>query len=484
MRSVAYLSLGCDKNRVDTERLLYALHSAGFSITRPPEPAHLLVINTCAFIDPAKEESIAAIMEAVQAKQRGEYQILAVVGCLVERYKSELARQIPEVDFWMGLEHVTELTPCLFRHFFPPSLEKKNAAAPAPETAPPARPFPPRLLSTPRHYSFLKIAEGCNSACRFCAIPLIRGKRRSVPIEDLVEEARALESAGVKELNLVAQDLTAYGRDLSPRRELADLLENLLLHTRLPWFRLLYAHPARLTGRLIDLLAREDRLLHYLDLPLQHISDRLLAAMGRPPAETIRRLLDRLAERVPRLVLRTTFLVGFPGETDRDFAELLDFVAEGRFLWAAAFAYSPQEGTPAAALKNRPPRRLVEERLNEFFDLQREITRRRLAEYIGRRITVLVDEEWARDSQPSLSFSPRKRKKTPPSAWQGRFSGQAVDVDGVVKLIGVARPGEFVKAEVTESWDYDLQAKKIPPPKAGRADLAAGAGWIKSGKRR
>lgn len=453
MPRVAFLTLGCDKNRVDTERSLYALAEAGFELCPAPEPADALVINTCGFITAAKEESIETIYAAAKEKARGRYQVVAVVGCLVKRYRKELERGIPEVDLWMGLDHERRLAAALSNLLSGAGFSGAGLK--------PARTSARRIITTPPHYAYLKIAEGCNSACRYCAIPQIRGRLCSTPLEALVAEAQALSESGVKELNLAAQDLTAYGRDLKPRLELADLLERLLAETNLPWLRLLYAHPARVNDRLISLLAREDRLLRYLDLPLQHVSDKMLAAMGRKPGRKgIETLLDRLQSQVPGLALRTTFLVGFPGETKKDFRELLEFVAEGRFTWASGFIYSPEEGTPAAKLSGRVKPEIAEERLFALFDAQREITSGKLSGLVGRELTVLVDQPWGMDEGVA---SPGAKKRTDKKIheWQARFSGQAVEVDGVVKLIGEARPGEFARAKVEESWEYDLKARKI-----------------------
>lgn len=454
MTKVALVTLGCDKNRVDAERSLGSLLSAGFAIVDPPEPAFALVINTCGFIDAAKEESVAAIMEGVRAKEAGYYDVVAVTGCLVARYPEELRAEIPEVDLWLGLDHPEALAPALA------GLAEKAGEAPGP---PPIRPAPlcfadpfPRALTTPGHYSFLKIGDGCDSACRFCAIPRIRGKLRSAPLDVLVAEARALEALGVKELNLVAQDTTAWGRDLPGRPELADLVEAILAAVDIPWLRILYAHPEHVGERLIGLLASEPRLLGYLDLPVQHVSDSVLAAMGRRTTKSyIVGLLDRLAARVPGLALRTTFLVGYPGETDGDFDELLDFVAEGRFAWASGFVFSPQDGTLAERLPGRVPAEVAEERIAALFDAQRDVTRAMLGEYIGREAAVLVDGPWDEDGGEGDAETPGKE-------WLARTSFMAAEVDGVVHLsdpAGAVRPGGFVKARVTDAFEYELAAE-------------------------
>jgi ribosomal protein S12 methylthiotransferase len=459
MKRVAYLTLGCDKNRVDAERALGALAAAGFQAVPAPEDAFALVINTCGFIEAAREESVEAVMEAVREKGRGGYAVLAVVGCLVERYRGELEKEIPEVDLFMGLEHVDELAGAmeeLWEERGPTAPDLSDESGPAPKIC--ADPFP-RILTTPPHYAFLKIAEGCDAACRFCAIPRIRGRLRSEPMEPLVREARSLESSGVKELYLVAQDTTAWGHDLEPRLELADLVERLLSETKIPWLRILYAHPERLTDRLIGLLAVEPRLLRYLDLPLQHANDTILAKMGRRQGRAgIEALLAKLCEKVPDLVLRTTFLVGFPGEGDKEFKELLDFIERARFFWASGFAFSPEEGTAAERMDEQVPPEVADERLGAIFETQRPITAERLAGYMGREVEVIVDGQWAPVIEEEESSD---KPEDNVIQWIARFTGQAVEVDGVTRLLGQATPGEIVKARVVESWDYDLVAEAV-----------------------
>lgn len=477
MLKVAYLTLGCDKNRVDTERTLAALANAGFEPVAAPAPAFALLINTCAFIDAAKQEAVEEVMAGVRAKECGEYRALVVVGCLVERYREELRNEIPEVDVWAGVDHPERLAAelaALARRTAPREFPDAETAAPV---AAPDRicidPFG-RVLTTPTHRGFLKIAEGCNSACRYCVIPRIRGKLRSEPMARVIAEAQALEAHGAKEICLVAQDTTAWGRDFEQPLELADLIESLLTSTQVPWIRILYAHPAHVTDRLIDLLAGEDRLCRYLDLPLQHAADKVLAAMGRKPGKAgINELIIKLA-RVRGLALRTTFLIGYPGEGDAEFQELLAFVEQARFFWASGFVFSPQEGTAAERLPDRPSPEEAEERLSALHDVQREITAERLAGLVGREFPVLVEEEWDSPSNEAvLTVAPHRRGRSPrrPSpptekVWKARFSGQAPEVDGVVKLFGEARPGEVVPARVIESFDYDLSARSLVPPPA------------------
>lgn len=463
MKKVAYLSLGCDKNRVDMENTLGRLSERGFRVVAAPEPAFALIINTCGFIDLAKEESIETILESIEARKQGSYTIIAAVGCLVERYRTELADEIPEIDIWMGLEQVERLAGRL------DELYEKHEKEASPDHLPESSSVPSRQkkiscnnevrhITTPYHYSFLKIADGCSGGCSFCAIPLIKGPWCSRPLENLLEEARALEAAGVKELNLVAQDTTAYGKDLSPDVELADLLERILSETNIPWIRVLYAHPEHVNDRLIDLLAHEERLLRYLDLPLQHISGRILSAMGRRTGRRqIEELLERLYSRVRGLILRTTLMTGFPGETETEFQELLAFIEEGWFFWGAAFGFSPEEGTAAEKMEGRVEQSIADERAAAVYEVQREVTSRKLGGLVGENLDVLVDGPWS----PMIYEEDYASEAEPNTEWTARFRGQAVDVDGVVKLVGDAREGEFVKARVVESWDYDLDARLI-----------------------
>jgi len=430
MPTVGYLSLGCFKNLVDTETFLAELQAAGFKVTESPDKVDALVINTCGFIEPAKQESVDEILEAAAEKKAGRVKVLAVVGCLVELNQQELAKEIPEVDLWLPLSKINRLPKELAARF--------GQQKPRPKRE-------PRLITTPRHFSYLKIAEGCDHACAFCTIPRIRGPYRSRPIAELVKEAQFLEEAGARELNLIAQDITYYGRDLSPQSSLADLLKALLAETTLPWLRLLYGHPEHLDERVIELLATEDRLCGYLDLPLQHISTKILRAMGRKMGgEETRKLIQRLRREIPGLALRTTMLVGFPGETEEDFRELLDFVTEARFEHLGAFAFSPQELTPAAAMEERVPEEVAEDRLEELRERQRGVVEELNQARVGKVETVLVDEVIE-----DLEFKAL-----------GRAGWQAQEVDSVVWLRGDFKQGEFVTARIVGELEYDLIAEK------------------------
>jgi ribosomal protein S12 methylthiotransferase len=428
------VSLGCDKATVDAERLVGELVGHGAAVTRELPEADVILVNTCGFIDAAKQESVDAILAAARLKADGVKAVVAV-GCLVQRYRRELEAEIPEVDLFLGFADLHRLVPELARRGL---IEDPVARHPG------VRP----LLDGPPHVRYLKISEGCDHGCAFCAIPLMRGRHRTEPLARLVREAQQLEAAGAREVNLVAQDLGHYGRDLGPGGpRLPDLLEALLRETAVPWYRLLYVYSAGLTERLVELIAREPRIVPYLDIPIQHASDPALERMHRPERRaTLRQKLGWLRAAVPDLALRTTCLVGFPGETADDFRALLEFLEEARFDRLGAFAYSPQEGTRAAALPDDVPDGVKRERLEELLEVQRAISADRLTRWVGREAPVLIDR----------LADPEEHGAT----HVGRVPWQADDVDGVTYVAtgGWATPGSFVATRLTGSDDYDLRA--------------------------
>lgn len=437
---IGLITLGCDKNTVDSEHMMAALVGQGARVSTSVEGCEVIIVNTCGFIQAAKEESIEAILEACALKAEGKVKAVAAVGCLVQRYRRELEEEIPEVDLFLGLEDLKELVPRL----------RQRGLLPPDEPGIPIMERPLRVLAseTP-HTSFLKISEGCDHTCAFCAIPLMRGLHRSAPLEALVAEAQALEAQGVKELNLVSQDTTWYGRDLRRRDPsapgLGELLRALVQETSIPWFRLFYMYPAGITPQMVEILATEPRVLPYLDMPIQHGSDRILQAMRRPErAATIRERVAWLRKAVPDITLRTTVIVGFPGEDEEDFRRLLDLLEELRFDRVGAFVYSPEEGTPAASLPDPVSPEEKQERWETLMAVQREISRERNREQVGRFETVLVDRSLEGDT---LGYT-----------WEGRTRGQALEVDGVTLLEGAegVRPGDFVEVEIVEALDYDL----------------------------
>ena len=428
------ISLGCDKATVDSERLVGELVGHGARLTDDLPHADVILVNTCGFIDAAKRESIDAMLEAAKLKQESAVKAVVVVGCLVERYKKELAAEIPEVDLFLGFSDLHKLVPAL--------AERGLLADPVA-----AHPGVRQFLGGPRHVRYLKISEGCDHTCAFCAIPLMRGKHRSEPLERLVREAQTLEAQGAKEINLVAQDLGHFGRDLGPGGpKLPDLLAALLRDTTVPWFRLLYVYSAGLTETLVQLVAREPRIVPYLDMPIQHASDRMLERMRRPERRrTLREKLGWLRGAIPDLALRTTCLVGFPGETDADFRELLEFLEEAQFDRLGAFAFSPQEGTRAMQYADDVPEAVKRERLEELLEVQRAISAERLARFVGRETDVLVD----RLANPEDGGATHV----------GRVAWQADDVDGVTYVTrgGWAEPGTFLKVRLADSEDYDFR---------------------------
>ncbi len=439
---IALVTLGCDKNTVDSERMMAALVGHGARVSSDVEGAEVVIVNTCGFIQSAKEQSIETILDACALKERGDLRAVVAVGCLVQRHGEELRREIPEVDLFMGLTDLPELVPEL----------RSRRLLPSEDEFVPTMERPLRVLSTETpHTSYLKISEGCDHTCAFCAIPLMRGLHRSHPVDELVREAAGLGAAGVREINIVSQDTTWYGRDLRRRASsaplLPDLLRALLKGTEVPWYRLFYMYPSGITRELVDLIAREERIVPYLDVPIQHGSDRVLELMRRPERQrSIRERVGWLRDAVPDLTLRTTVIVGFPGETDDDFRQMLDLLEELRFERVGAFTYSVEEGTRAAEMPGRVPDDVMDERLEEVMELQRGISYERNQELLGRSVDVLVDGSQADE---------------PEFVAVGRTAGQAVDVDGVTFLSGTVVPeaGDFVRARIVEALDYDLVAE-------------------------
>jgi len=439
---IALITLGCDKNTVDSERIMASLVGHGARVSSDVQGAEVVLVNTCGFIQEAKEQSIEAILEACELKADGRAKAVVAVGCLVERHGTDLAREIPEVDLFLGLGALPGLVPELrSRGLLPP----EDAAIPIMER-------PLRVISseTP-HTSYLKISEGCDHTCAFCAIPLMRGLHRSQPVEELVREAAALARHGVKELNIVSQDTTWYGRDVRRRNAeaplLPDLLGALLRGTDIPWYRLFYMYPSGITRELVELIAREDRILPYLDMPIQHGSDRMLELMRRPERRaTIRERVTWLRDAVPDLTLRTTVIVGFPGETDEDFREMLDLLEEIAFERVGAFTYSAEEGTRAAEMADHVPDHLMADRLEELMELQREISFEKNLALVGRTTTALVDEVIEGDSEYIAV---------------ARTPAQALDVDGVTRVRGATpvAPGTLLDVRIVDALDYDVVAE-------------------------
>ncbi len=453
MASSLYLqTLGCPKNRVDSEIMLGGFLAKGYELVDDPSDAEVIVVNTCAFIGPAKEESIDTILDLGRYKDpaEGRCETLVVAGCLTQRYGGELQREMPEVDHFVGTSAYAELPDLLAAHAMP------RAAIPDPDYLHDAR--TPRRNSLPSYTAYVKVSEGCDNRCAFCIIPKLRGDQRSRPIDDVLREAHDLAERGAVELNLVAQDLTAYGHDLPGRPRLHDLLQA-LAEVEVRWIRLHYAYPRDFPEALIDVIREQPRVVKYLDMPLQHCSDKLLRRMKRGrDGQFLRRLLARIRERVPGIVMRTSLIAGLPGETEDDFRELCDFVAEQRFERLGVFEYSDEEGTPAYEMDGKVPLRTIRRRRRELMALQRKINREQNRELIGREIEVLVEGP-SEETEHLLV---------------GRHAGQAPEIDGQVYINdGIAPAGALVRVRVEQAADYDLVGGIVgkgvaPKPAAAR----------------
>jgi ribosomal protein S12 methylthiotransferase len=456
---VGFVSLGCPKNLVDGEVMLGYARDAGHEITTAASDADVIVVNTCAFIDNAKQESIDAILEMAQQKRDGKCSRLVVTGCLAERYRDELRKEIPEIDALLGTGELPAIVDALEaraprRDARPEPLTfHRKTALPAPRPAPPTYIYDadtPRLLTTPRHFAYVKIAEGCDYTCAFCIIPTLRGSYRSRTRESIVAEARGLAERGVKELLLISQDTTFYGIDRQERGALAKLLRELNAIDGLAWIRLLYLYPTTITDDVLAAMAECEKVCRYVDLPLQHASPDVLKRMRRPGnRQTSDTLLARIRERVPDVTLRTTFIVGFPGETEGDFRELESFVEDTRFDHIGVFTYSHEEGTRAYAAKDDVPAVVKRKRRDRLMGRQQRIVAARQRERVGSEVRVLIDGP-----------SPEHELVV-----QGRLEGQAPDIDPVVYLTDCdpasVRPGDLIRARIVGARGYDLLAAPL-----------------------
>ena len=440
MIKVGFISLGCSKNLVDTEVMLHKLHSAGYEITPNEEEAEIIVVNTCGFIESAKQESIDNILDAAQLKEWGKCKHIVATGCLVERYREEVWNEMPEIDALIGvgsLEDIADACDAVMRGEKYSSFRDKETS----------RLGGDRIITTEPHTAYIKIAEGCDNRCTYCAIPLIRGKLRSRTIEDIVDEAKDLERMGVKELNLIAQDTTRYGLDLYGEYALARLVRALTENTDIPWIRLLYCYPDKITDELISELRDNDRLVKYMDIPVQHISDSVLRRMNRHgDGATIRAAISRLRDAVPGIILRTTAMVGFPSETERDFEELCEFVKETKFDRFGAFTYSAEEGTEAATFDGEIDEQTKQDRYDILMQTQLTVAEEKSAASVGSTLEVLCD---GYDTVAEIYY--------------GRSYADAPDVDGRVYFKSKSRVavGEFVSVKITEAIDYDLIGERI-----------------------
>jgi len=496
--TVGFISLGCPKNLVDSEVMMGLLDRAGARLTAHPEEAEILVVNTCSFIDTAKQESIDTILEMAGHKTTGKARKLIVAGCLVERYRDEIRKSIPEVDAVVGtgeLEAILEAAgfaaPVAANSPFNilggaavthPGQESQSGThkqeAPSfraegdhreqqgrfrrDEWEGAAHMLPtylydentPRLLTTPKSSAYIKIAEGCDHPCTFCVIPNLRGKFRSRRFESVVAEARQLVAQGVREITLIGQDTTCYGEDLGQKDGLADLLDALAVIPDLRWLRFLYAYPNRITNRLLDTIARHDNICKYLDVPLQHASPKVLKRMKRGgSAEIFLKTLEKVRARVPGIVLRTSFIVGFPGESVPDFELLQEFVTQAKIDWLGVFNYSDEEGSGAYLLDQKVPKRSIEARKRKLMKLQQSISKRAKKAWVGRELVVLAEGE--SDETPLL--------------WEARTQFHAPEIDGKVYIndfgaLEALEAGRFYNAVITEAHDYDLVARIVDGP--------------------
>jgi ribosomal protein S12 methylthiotransferase len=442
MSSKVYIeSLGCPKNEVDGENMASLLGEKGYQITEKKEKADILIINTCGFIDSAKEESVNQIIELICLKNEDSRKKIIVSGCLAQRYYRDLKEELPEIDAFLGISDIDKIAQVCSLV----SKNKKTCMVSLPGMSNGRRKI--KRSAQNRPYAYIKIADGCDNRCSYCAIPNIRGKFRSKKVEDILEEARQLVDYGVKEINLVAQDTTMYGTDIYGEQKLPQLLLLLSKIPKLKWIRLLYAHPAHFSDELIEVVASNPKVCKYLDLPLQHISDDILAQMNRRvKRKDVEQLICKLREKIPELTLRTTFIVGFPGENKNHFEELLEFVEKTRFDKLGTFPYSPEEDTPAYDFKGQVSSKVKHQRLDRLMFSQQEIAFQKNKSKIGKTLTVLIDD----------------KSKESDDCFIGRSQAEAPEVDGLILVKSHdLKIGGLVKVEITDYRDYDLVAQVV-----------------------
>ena len=443
-KTIAFVSLGCDKNTVDSEIMLQLLTDHGYTLIKEEEKAKILVVNTCAFIQDAKEESINTIIELGEYKKTGACRGLIVTGCLAQRYAKEIFEELPEVDAVVGTGSYEEIVQVADR-----VLEgggEKLSCLRSPDER--ALTYQKRIVSTVGYYEYLKSAEGCDHHCTYCIIPKLRGRYRSRTSEDIRREAEDLAEQGVKELMIIAQDITKYGRDIPGEKDLPELLQDLCTIPGLQWIRLLYCYPEDITEKLMDVIAREPKIVPYLDMPIQHASDSVLRRMGRRDRkENLRQRIRQLRERIPGVALRTTLITGFPGETEEEFRELCDFVKESRFDRLGVFAYSQEEDTPAAAMENQIPQEVKEARRDTVMELQRSISMERSQAMVGLETDVLIEGRLPEEE----------------NVYTGRTYRDAPEIDGFIFVTSdrELRSGDMIRCRVTGAYEYDLIGEEI-----------------------
>ena len=438
---VGFISLGCSKNLVDTEKTIAIFNEEGFEIVNKPENADIIVINTCGFIESAKEEAINTILEMAEYK-KDKCKFLIAMGCLVERYRDELAKEIPEVDLWIKYSEYDSLWDKVKKMLENEDIEETDN--------PSNREFlnlMDRVLTTGDNFAYLKIADGCSNRCTYCAIPYIRGPQMSRKMEDIIEEAKKLAEEGYHEIILTAQDTTKYAVDLYGKPRLAELIEEISKIEEIKWIRFLYAYPETISDELIQVVKNNDKVCKYFDIPIQHISDSVLKRMNRQSnGESIRKLIKKLRQEIPEVIIRTTVMVGFPGESEADFEELYNFLQEAKFDKLGCFAYSKEDGTPASRLKEQIHPMTKKSRLNKIMSLQQKISKQNLKNKIGKEVEVLVEDK---------SFDGK--------TYIGRSYMDVPEIDGVVYIESdeEIQIGSFVKCTITDVNEYDLIAKKI-----------------------
>lgn len=433
---VLFISLGCDKNLVDSEEMLGLLRDRGYEITDDETEADVIAINTCCFIHDAKEESIQSILEMAEYRKQGRCKVLLVTGCMAQRYQKEIRQEIPEVDVVLGTTSFEKIVDALDSAFRGIPYEDFESIDYLPMVS------TDRILTTGGYYGYLKIAEGCDKHCTYCIIPSLRGKFRSYPMERLLKQAEKMAQQGVRELILVAQETTLYGTDLYGKKSLHKLLEELCKITGIYWIRVLYCYPEEIYPELVEVIAREPKVCHYLDLPIQHASDRILKRMGRRTSKKqLVEIVRTLREKIPDIVLRTTLITGFPGETQEDHEELMEFVDTMEFDRLGVFTYSPEENTPAAVMKAQISEEIKEDRKAELMELQQEISLERGNSRIGQVLLVMIEGKVADEN-----------------AYVGRTYADAPNVDGYIFVQSpeMLMSGDFVKVRVTGALEYDL----------------------------
>ena len=441
---IGFVSLGCPKNQLDTEVMLHEVLQAGYEITPEETEADIVIINTCAFIESAKQEAIDNILDIAWLKKNHTLKAIIVTGCLAERYREEIFKELPEVDALLGVGSIHHIVDAIKAVETKAKRKNKYSSFEDKETV---RLGGDRVLTTPEYTAYLKIAEGCDNRCAYCAIPAIRGRFRSRPMEDLVAEAKQLEELGVRELNIVAQDITRYGQDIYGEYRLAELLHRISEATTIPWIRLLYCYPDKITDELIAEMRDNQRIVKYIDMPMQHISDRMLTAMNRHgDSALIRNVVAKLRREIPEIVIRTTFITGFPGETEEDFEELCTFVREMEFDHVGVFPYSREEDTPAYDMPDQIDTQVAQDRADMIMADQMEINARKNEEKVGKIIKVLCEDF---DPVSEIHF--------------GRSEADAPEIDGKVyfRAPGRIAPGSFMYVKIREVSDYDLVGRAV-----------------------